>query len=613
MKINLTDLTNLQNETTAVTAINGNNSIIEAAVENSISRDGTQPNQMNSVLDMNSNRIINLPDAVSAQEPATYEQLTNAISAVDNGVVVDGAFIMAQHDDTTINDRVLVAGDNLQVIDQGAKGDFILRVSDEELNALADVSSAADKLPYFTGVGTADVTDFTAYARTLVDDVDAGTARATLGLVIDDDVQPHDPTLNSLVSAGNGIMTKTATSTITPRTVTGTANEITITNGDGVSGNPTISIPTSVTFTGKTISGGTFSSPTINTPSGITKSDVGLGNVDNTSDLNKPISTSTQTALDAKVAGPASATNNAVAIFAGTSGKQVGNSGKTLPSSTLTGISDTQTLTNKTISGSSNTLSNIANASLSSAADSTIKSNISGSSASVSDNTITAVLDKQFGTTQGSVVYRGASSWSSLTPGTSGYFLKTNGSSANPSWANIPGGGDLISTNNLTDLASRPTAWLNIIQPGAIVNSSYSETTTYGSTTAVIPIDNTIPQVGEGYEVLTGVITPKSTSNSLRVRFSISMAPSVQDNIIIAMFLNGASNAICARYSSTAANFSQLMYMEHEFVPGSTSTQTISIRVGTGGGATLYINGNSSGRLLGGVNIGSLMIEETVR
>lgn len=34
---------------------------------------------------------------------------------------------------------------------------------------------------------------------------------------------------------------------------------------------------------------------------GLTKSDVGLGNVDNTSDLNKPVSTATQTALDGKV------------------------------------------------------------------------------------------------------------------------------------------------------------------------------------------------------------------------------------------------------------------------------------------------------------------------
>ena len=32
----------------------------------------------------------------------------------------------------------------------------------------------------------------------------------------------------------------------------------------------------------------------------LTKSDIGLGNVNNTSDLNKPISTATQTALDAK-------------------------------------------------------------------------------------------------------------------------------------------------------------------------------------------------------------------------------------------------------------------------------------------------------------------------
>ena len=36
-------------------------------------------------------------------------------------------------------------------------------------------------------------------------------------------------------------------------------------------------------------------------PHGVTKSQVGLGNVDNTSDLNKPISTKTQTALNGKV------------------------------------------------------------------------------------------------------------------------------------------------------------------------------------------------------------------------------------------------------------------------------------------------------------------------
>lgn len=47
-------------------------------------------------------------------------------------------------------------------------------------------------------------------------------------------------------------------------------------------------------------------SPTFTgTVSGVTKSMVGLDNVDNTSDANKPISTATQTALDGKVDGTA--------------------------------------------------------------------------------------------------------------------------------------------------------------------------------------------------------------------------------------------------------------------------------------------------------------------
>ena len=67
-----------------------------------------------------------------------------------------------------------------------------------------------------------------------------------------------------------------------------------------------------VTETGtQTLTNKTLTSPVINTPTGITKSDVGLANVDNTTDANKPVSTATQTALDAKAP-----TNNA--SFTGT-------------------------------------------------------------------------------------------------------------------------------------------------------------------------------------------------------------------------------------------------------------------------------------------------------
>lgn len=123
--------------------------------------------------------------------------------------------------------------------------------------------------------GTGDPEDLTAaQVRTILNVADGATANTgtVTSIATNNGITGGTITVSGTIGltgqalafhnlATNGIVARTAADTVTARTITGTTNQITVTNGDGVSGNPTLSLPQNIhtaatpTFAGATLNG----------------------------------------------------------------------------------------------------------------------------------------------------------------------------------------------------------------------------------------------------------------------------------------------------------------------------------------------------------------------
>jgi hypothetical protein len=71
------------------------------------------------------------------------------------------------------------------------------------------------------------------------------------------------------------------------------------------------------------------------------------------------------------------------------------------------------------------------------------------------------------GSTRGSILYRGSSSWAALTPGTSGYVLTSNGAGADPTYEAASGGSFVPITTSFTGIGVGASVYLIRVGSGS--------------------------------------------------------------------------------------------------------------------------------------------------
>lgn len=147
---------------------------------------------------------------------------------------------------------------------------------------------------------------------------------------------------------------------------------------------------------------------------------------------------------------------------------------------------------------------------------------------------------------------------------------------------------------------------------GKLVNYWVATTTTTGSTTNILPIDDTIPQSSEGAEFMTVSVTPSSASNKLKVTVSGWYRVSGASVVGCALFVGSASSASASRpllASNVVVSPFDLVFWIDSF----SGTETLRFRMGTDRNTVTFQFLNASGATyFGSTDPGMILVEEYV-
>ena len=318
------------------------------------------------------------------QNGQTVQTTTAAIAASPSQTQT---FLTLNQEPTLPNSRRLSGGTGIGLTDGGAQSTLQISLN----GASGSLESASNGLIVKTASNTVT-------ARTLQTSGDGLSVSNGNG-------QSGNPTFSLTGVAasvaglsGSGLVAVLSGATVTPRSIAGTSNEIDVTNGNALSGNPTIGLADNPTIPGAagTVlpSGGTSSRP-VSVSNGTLRYNTDLGLFEGYAN---------------NAWGSIATGGGVTSVGTGTglTGGPITSTGTiSIDNTVVATLTDSQTLTNKTISGSSNTLSNIGNSSLTNSAIT-----INGSSVSLGGSvTVTATASEALtiGTGLSGTSYNGSS------------------------------------------------------------------------------------------------------------------------------------------------------------------------------------------------------------
>lgn len=147
---------------------------------------------------------------------------------------------------------------------------------------------------------------------------------------------------------------------------------------------------------------------------------------------------------------------------------------------------------------------------------------------------------------------------------------------------------------------------------GRVIQVVNTQTGAVNTGTTTIPHDDTIPQNTEGDEYMTLAITPTSSSHKLKIEVVVMLsATNASQWLAAALFQDTTANALAAGtvFDATATAM-QIIAFTHYMTAGTTSSTTFKVRAGRDVAGTTTFNGQSGGRIFGGVLASSITITE---